>query len=48
MVSFKCMIFRELGIGIVPYGPLGSGFLASGRMLVEGMVDDDIRKVCVI
>ncbi|KAI7753879.1 hypothetical protein M8C21_025635, partial [Ambrosia artemisiifolia] len=35
---------RELGIGIVPYGPLGSGFLASGPKLVEGLSDDDFRK----
>ncbi|KAI3794882.1 hypothetical protein L1987_37523 [Smallanthus sonchifolius] len=35
---------RELGIGIVPYGPLGSGFLASGPKLVKGMPDEDFRK----
>ncbi|KAJ9541537.1 hypothetical protein OSB04_028043 [Centaurea solstitialis] len=35
---------RELGIGIVPYGPLGSGFLALGPKLLEGLSDDDYRK----
>lgn len=35
---------RELGIGIVPYGPLGSGFLASGPKLIEGLSDTDLRK----
>ncbi|KAF5768477.1 putative perakine reductase [Helianthus annuus] len=35
---------RELGIGIVPYGPLGSGFLAAGPKLFEGMPDEDFRK----
>ncbi|XP_076919231.1 putative aldo-keto reductase 3 [Bidens hawaiensis] len=35
---------RELGIGIVPYGPLGSGFLASGRRLLEDITDGDLRK----
>nr|GEY01492.1 probable aldo-keto reductase 2 [Tanacetum cinerariifolium] len=35
---------RELGIGIVPYSPLGCGFLASGPKLVEGMSNGDNRK----
>ncbi|CAI9271475.1 unnamed protein product [Lactuca saligna] len=35
---------RELGIGIVPFGPLGSGFLASGPKLLEGLTDSDFRK----
>nr|GEU66650.1 putative aldo-keto reductase 1 [Tanacetum cinerariifolium] len=35
---------RELGIGIVPYSPLGCEFLASGAKLVEGMSDEDGRK----
>ncbi|KAI3723381.1 hypothetical protein L2E82_34913 [Cichorium intybus] len=34
----------ELGIGIVPFGPLGSGFLASGPKLLEGLTDSDFRK----
>ncbi|KAL2633860.1 hypothetical protein R1flu_005339 [Riccia fluitans] len=33
---------RELGIGIVAYGPLGRGFLA-GKGLVEKLNEDDIR-----
>ncbi|XP_027109227.1 auxin-induced protein PCNT115 [Coffea arabica] len=38
---------RELGIGIVAFGPLGSGFLASGPKLVENLnttPDFDARK----
>ncbi|XP_022009239.1 auxin-induced protein PCNT115 isoform X1 [Helianthus annuus] len=35
---------RELGIGIVPSLPLGGGFLALGPKLVEGMLDEDLRK----
>nr|XP_043625441.1 probable aldo-keto reductase 2 [Erigeron canadensis] len=35
---------RELGIGIVPYSPIGRGFLAAGPKVVENMIDGDIRK----
>ncbi|KAK9177572.1 hypothetical protein WN944_029595 [Citrus x changshan-huyou] len=35
---------RELGIGIVAYGPLGQGFLSSGPKLVESFSKDDFRK----
>ncbi|XP_027073255.1 auxin-induced protein PCNT115-like [Coffea arabica] len=35
---------RELGIGIVAFSPLGRGFLASGRNLVQNLVDNDYRK----
>lgn len=35
---------RELGIGIVPYSPLGRGFLSSGPKLVENLADTDYRK----
>ncbi|KAK2970722.1 hypothetical protein RJ640_015147 [Escallonia rubra] len=35
---------RELGIGIVPYSPLGRGFLSSGPNLVENLSKDDLRK----
>ncbi|KAA8548320.1 hypothetical protein F0562_000004 [Nyssa sinensis] len=35
---------RELGIGIVPYSPLGRGFLSGGAKLVENLTDDDFRK----
>ncbi|CAI9262100.1 unnamed protein product [Lactuca saligna] len=36
---------RELGIGIVPWGPLGSGFFASGPKLVDNLTDNDFRKI---
>nr|BDE26430.1 aldo-keto reductase [Dahlia pinnata]BDE26434.1 aldo-keto reductase [Dahlia pinnata] len=35
---------RELGIGIVPYSPLGRGFLAGGPTLVQNLPDGDTRK----
>uniref|UniRef100_A0A0C9S3Z1 TSA: Wollemia nobilis Ref_Wollemi_Transcript_14467_1201 transcribed RNA sequence n=1 Tax=Wollemia nobilis TaxID=56998 RepID=A0A0C9S3Z1_9CONI len=35
---------RELGIGIVPYSPLGRGFLSSGPKMVEAFADNDSRK----
>jgi len=37
--------FRELGIGIVAYSPLGRGFLSSGPKLVDTLSDQDFRKV---
>ncbi|KAG5560601.1 hypothetical protein RHGRI_003802 [Rhododendron griersonianum] len=37
---------RELGIAIVPYSPLGRGFLSGGANLVANLVDGDFRKVC--
>ncbi|TVU13697.1 hypothetical protein EJB05_37117, partial [Eragrostis curvula] len=36
--------FRELGIGIVAYSPLGRGVLSSGPKLVETLSDQDYRK----
>ncbi|KAD5508821.1 hypothetical protein E3N88_16524 [Mikania micrantha] len=36
---------RELGIGIVPFAPLGSGFFASGPKVMDKLTDDDYRKV---
>ncbi|KAI3523578.1 hypothetical protein L1887_01803 [Cichorium endivia] len=36
---------RELGIGIVPWGPLGSGFFASGPKLMDNLTDNDFRKI---
>lgn len=39
--------FRELGIGIVPYSPIGRGFLAEGSKLIENLSTDDFRKVGV-
>ncbi|KAK4425223.1 putative aldo-keto reductase 2 [Sesamum alatum] len=35
---------RELGIGIVAYGPLAKGFLSSGAKVVENMPETDYRK----
>ncbi|XP_073275921.1 auxin-induced protein PCNT115-like isoform X1 [Primulina huaijiensis] len=37
-------ICRELGIGIVPYSPLGRGFLSSGPKLLENFSENDFRK----
>ncbi|KAL6966007.1 hypothetical protein U1Q18_046162, partial [Sarracenia purpurea var. burkii] len=34
----------ELGIGIVAYSPLGSGFFSSGAKIVENLTNDDARK----
>eukprot|EP00253_Pinus_taeda_P023254 PITA_23254 len=36
---------RELGIGIVPYCPLGQGFFCAGAKLVENLADNDFRKL---
>jgi len=36
---------RELGIGIVPYSPLGMGFFTSGAKSVEYLTNDDMRKI---
>lgn len=36
---------RELGIGIVPYSPLGRGFFSAGPKVVEGFTDTDFRKI---
>jgi aryl-alcohol dehydrogenase-like predicted oxidoreductase len=38
--------FRELGIGIVAYSPLGRGFFSLGHKTVENLSNDDFRKVC--
>nr|GEZ21102.1 probable aldo-keto reductase 2 [Tanacetum cinerariifolium] len=35
---------RELGIGIVPYSPIGRGFLAAGPTLVDNLTEGDFRK----
>ncbi|KAL8462834.1 hypothetical protein ACS0TY_032922 [Phlomoides rotata] len=35
---------RQLGIGIVPYSPLGRGFFSSGANLVQNMAEGDFRK----
>ncbi|KAD5508825.1 hypothetical protein E3N88_16528 [Mikania micrantha] len=36
---------RELGIGIVPFAPLGSGFFASGPKVTDNLADNDYRKI---
>nr|GEX81597.1 putative aldo/keto reductase/potassium channel subunit beta [Tanacetum cinerariifolium] len=35
---------RELGIGIVPFAPLGTGFFASGVKLMDNMAANDYRQ----
>ncbi|CAK9166852.1 unnamed protein product [Ilex paraguariensis] len=35
---------RELGIGIVPYSPLGNGFFTSSPPMVEKLLENDFRK----
>ena len=37
-------LLRELGIGFVPYSPLGHGFLTGQIRSVEDFADDDWRK----
>ncbi|KAI3459734.1 hypothetical protein Pfo_016397 [Paulownia fortunei] len=36
---------RELGIGIVPYSPLGRGFLSAGPKLIQNLSEGDFRKI---
>ncbi|XP_073046601.1 probable aldo-keto reductase 2 [Primulina eburnea] len=35
---------RDLGIGIVPYSPLGRGFFSTGPKLMENLSEGDMRK----
>jgi aryl-alcohol dehydrogenase-like predicted oxidoreductase len=35
---------RELGVGLVPYSPLGRGFLTGRYASVEDLADDDFRR----
>jgi aryl-alcohol dehydrogenase-like predicted oxidoreductase len=35
---------RELGIGFVPYSPLGRGFLTGSVRTLDGLTDDDFRR----
>lgn len=35
---------RRLGVGIVPFAPLGRGFLAGGFISTDGMADNDARR----
>lgn len=44
-VDSDFLFCRELGIGIVPYSPIGRGFLAVGPKVVENMIEGDFRKV---
>jgi len=37
-------VCRELGIGLVPFSPLGRGFLTGRYNSVEGMAETDIRR----
>ena len=37
-------VLRELGIGLVPFAPLGRGFLTGAVPRAEAMRDDDFRK----
>ncbi|MEO5920115.1 MAG: aldo/keto reductase [Pseudolysinimonas sp.] len=37
-------LLRELGIGFVPYSPLGRGFLTGAIRSVDELADDDFRK----
>ena len=37
-------VLRELGIGFVPYSPLGHGFLTGAIRSVDDFADDDWRK----
>jgi aryl-alcohol dehydrogenase-like predicted oxidoreductase len=37
-------LLRELGIGFVPYSPLGRGFLTGAIRSVEDLADTDMRK----
>jgi len=37
-------VCRELGIGIVPFSPLGRGFLTGRYRSVEGMAESDVRR----
>lgn len=46
-----CLVgFRDLGIGIVPYSPLGRGFFSLGASLMQNLAEGDFRKVgiCII
>jgi len=37
-------VLRELGIGFVPYSPLGRGFLTGAIRSADDFGDDDFRK----
>ncbi|MEV0413461.1 aldo/keto reductase [Streptomyces sp. NPDC050448] len=37
-------VCRELGIGVVPFSPLGRGFLTGRYSSVEGLAENDVRR----
>ncbi|GAA1571462.1 MULTISPECIES: aldo/keto reductase [Streptomyces] len=37
-------VCRELGVGFVPYAPLGRGFLTGNYASVDGLADNDVRR----
>lgn len=37
-------VCRELGVGVVPFSPLGRGFLTGRYSSVEGLADNDVRR----
>ncbi|KPI10896.1 Pyridoxine 4-dehydrogenase [Actinobacteria bacterium OV450] len=37
-------VCRELGVGVVPYAPLGRGFLTGRYRSVEGLAETDVRR----
>ena len=39
----SCPTVRELGIGFVPYSPLGRGFLTGTLRTLDGLAEDDFR-----
>lgn len=38
------LVCRELGIGLVPFSPLGRGFLTGRYRSVEGLAETDVRR----
>lgn len=44
--NYFWFLYRELGIGIVPYSPLGRGFFTGGAKFIESLSENDFRKVC--
>lgn len=45
VILFNVVTYRELGIGIVPYSPLGRGFFG-GRGVVEGVAANSFVVGC--
>ncbi|MFH7600456.1 aldo/keto reductase [Streptomyces racemochromogenes] len=42
--SGVAQVCRELGIGLVPFSPLGRGFLTGRYTSVEGLAENDVRR----